>query len=602
MRKRNDYDDISITGGIELLDCESERGRDGSFGSLRASRGNKEVKARKKQFLIMFLSVLLVLQLMPSKALAATTVVPQDDIKNNNLTSYEKDYNPGDIIKTTTTTGATISMAYTYQDPDGNEIKRDSVYKENYVSSGDIDYTIKNLNELNPEYNNAGLEKWSLTVQTTNHYDSAYWFENVTMKATFKTFNINYNLNGGTNDTANKPTYTYAEDFTFKPATKAHADFKGWYTDAGFTNQITAITKSNVGDLTLYAKFEGFKHNISYELDGGTNDSSNPAEYEEGVGVASFKDATKEGYTFDGWYKDAGFSEKVTSISDSETSDVTLYAKFTEITAAKHTITYVLDGGTNDTSNPTEYTEGTGVASFKDAKKDGYTFDGWYRDAGFTEKVTSIAGTETADVTLYAKFTKGSNDNPDNPGEGDNPDKPDNPGENDKPSKPDKPSGNGDSGNNKNKTAGSGSEEDENAGGSPHEHVYEWQIVKEATETEDGLKAYCCRECGHTLLTEPLTAYEVFVRNAAAKIKNAAPGAEVELSTTRFLSINKFVTEALTGRKDVTLKIRFLDGGYRGNAMYLTIPAGTDLAAKADEHGYCGFLYLGSIFGLTPVQ
>lgn len=67
-------------------------------------------------------------------------------------------------------------------------------------------------------------------------------------------------------------------------------------------------------------------------------------------------------------------------------------------------ITYVLDGGINADNNPATYTEGTGVASFANAVKEGYTFDGWYLDAAFTTKVTSIGSDKTGNITLYAKF------------------------------------------------------------------------------------------------------------------------------------------------------------------------------------------------------
>ena len=139
-------------------------------------------------------------------------------------------------------------------------------------------------------------------------------------------------------------------------------------------------------------------------LDGGSNGEGNPDSYTEGTGVPSFSDASKTGYSFDGWFSDASFTNKVTSISPEQTGDVTLYAKFTFIPVVS-SITYVLDGGSNGEGNPDSFTEGTGVPSFSDASKSGYSFDGWFSDASFTNKVTSISPEQTGDVTLYAKFT-----------------------------------------------------------------------------------------------------------------------------------------------------------------------------------------------------
>lgn len=75
-------------------------------------------------------------------------------------------------------------------------------------------------------------------------------------------------------------------------------------------------------------------------------------------------------------------------------------------------ITYHLDGGTNASGNPTSYTYGIGVASFGDASKTDYTFEGWYSDAAFTTKITSISTTQSGAVDLYAKFTATGEQNP----------------------------------------------------------------------------------------------------------------------------------------------------------------------------------------------
>ncbi|MGN0151700.1 MAG: InlB B-repeat-containing protein, partial [Wujia sp.] len=214
----------------------------------------------------------------------------------------------------------------------------------------------------------------------------------------------NYVLDGGTNGAGNPAGYTYGTGVTsFADASKEGYTFDGWYSDADFTTKVTAISETQIGDITLYAKFTANTYNITYDTDGGTNGAGNPTSYTYGTGVTSFADASKEGYIFDGWYKESGFITKVTAISETQTGDITLYAKFTE---AEYSINYVLDGGTNGAGNPTSYTYGTGVTSFADASKEGYTFDGWYKESGFITKVTAISGTQTGDITLYAKFTE----------------------------------------------------------------------------------------------------------------------------------------------------------------------------------------------------
>ncbi len=68
-------------------------------------------------------------------------------------------------------------------------------------------------------------------------------------------------------------------------------------------------------------------------------------------------------------------------------------------------ITYVLDGGVNAPGNPDSYVPGVGVASFGDATRQDATFEGWYSDQEFTNRVVAIPADCTGDVILFAKFT-----------------------------------------------------------------------------------------------------------------------------------------------------------------------------------------------------
>jgi len=70
-----------------------------------------------------------------------------------------------------------------------------------------------------------------------------------------------------------------------------------------------------------------------------------------------------------------------------------------------YAITYELNGGTNG-DNPVSYTYGTGVASFANATRDGYLFDGWYDAAEDGNKITTVSSTATGDKTLYAHWSR----------------------------------------------------------------------------------------------------------------------------------------------------------------------------------------------------
>ena len=133
-------------------------------------------------------------------------------------------------------------------------------------------------------------------------------------------------------------------------------------------------------------------HNITYNLDGGTNNELNPSSYVEGEEVI-LKEATKEGYKFIGWYIG---ETKVTSISPEAKEDIELTAKWEKI-KEKYQITYILNGGTNNASNPSTYEEGEKVI-LKEATKEGYKFLGWYKDG---ELVTEV---KEGNVTVEARF------------------------------------------------------------------------------------------------------------------------------------------------------------------------------------------------------
>ncbi len=77
------------------------------------------------------------------------------------------------------------------------------------------------------------------------------------------------------------------------------------------------------------------KYTITYELNGGINNPDNPTEYTEGTEI-TLKPATKEGYTFIGWYLD---DKAVSKISEDLKKDITLEARFREPFSGKTPIT-----------------------------------------------------------------------------------------------------------------------------------------------------------------------------------------------------------------------------------------------------------------------
>lgn len=102
--------------------------------------------------------------------------------------------------------------------------------------------------------------------------------------------------------------------------------------------------------------------------------------------------------------KEALNSAEVTQeeIDDALEELVTAVEGLEEIT---YTITYKLKGGKNDSDNPESYRDGEEI-ELQDAKRKGYSFEGWYTDSKFKKKLTTIKENARKDYTLYAKWKK----------------------------------------------------------------------------------------------------------------------------------------------------------------------------------------------------
>ena len=195
-------------------------------------------------------------------------------------------------------------------------------------------------------------------------------------KSDNKNYKITYELDGGTNSKNNPSTYTKtSNDIVLANATKTGFDFLGWYKEESFENKIETITKGSKGNITLYAKYGIINYAITYELDGGTNSSSNPTTYTVESNI-TLSDPTKNGYDFLGWYTENTFENKVDKINKGSIGDLTLYAKFRK---GEYTITYTdtLDAINN---NPTTYNVDTETFTLINLEKEGYDFLGWTSD------------------------------------------------------------------------------------------------------------------------------------------------------------------------------------------------------------------------------
>lgn len=178
--------------------------------------------------------------------------------------------------------------------------------------------------------------------------------------------------------------------------------FAGWFFDNGtWRNELTADTYSEkplTGDVSVYAFYEKTEepvlpqeYTVFFDVDNGT-----PVAAVTTSRIEKQPQTTREGYMFEGWYTDKNFTEKVTFPYE-VTKAQTLYAKWEKNT---YTVHFETDGGTAVGDMIVSVIERS-----PSTEKKGYTFDGWYADENFTEKVT-FPYEVTRAQTLYAKWTQ----------------------------------------------------------------------------------------------------------------------------------------------------------------------------------------------------
>jgi uncharacterized repeat protein (TIGR02543 family) len=249
------------------------------------------------------------------------------------------------------------------------------------------------------------------TAPTRDGYDFGGWYTDETctdpsynfnkgVKADFtlhakwviqkRTVTFSDGVNDPTSETVDYDT-TVAEP---SAPTRDGYDFGGWYTDAECT-QAYDFAKPVTDDLTLHAKWS--RHNYVVTFDDGiasTVDATASVPYEDKLSEPTAP--TCVGYDFGGWYTDEGCAQAY-DFDTPVTADLTLYAKWV---IQQRTVSFS-DG--DPASETVDY--GGTVTKPDDPTRDGYVFGGWYTDTECTQAY-DFDTLVTADITLYAKWTK----------------------------------------------------------------------------------------------------------------------------------------------------------------------------------------------------
>ena len=323
---------------------------------------------------------------------------------------------------TVTTSGNVISGSGTQNDPyiikyngsltltlSGSQNHTDANSTIQYNTSGTWDTT-----KSRTISNITSATKTSVTVKMRCYNSTASLSGTESSKTIYyraeNLYTVTFNANGhGTAPTEQKISEgSKATEPTPAPQATGYT-FGGWYKEANCTNAFdfnTAIT----ADITLYAKWTANKYTVTLNNQSATTAGTFSVQATYGSAMPSATMPQKTGYNFGGYYTaiNGGGTKYYNANGSSaknwdKTAATTLYAKWTII---NYDITYNLDGGTNHANNPTSYTVESGEITLQNPTKTGYTFEGWYTEAEFTNKVTKIAAGSTGDKTFYAKWTE----------------------------------------------------------------------------------------------------------------------------------------------------------------------------------------------------
>lgn len=232
-------------------------------------------------------------------------------------------------------------------------------------------------------------------------------------------YKITYHLAGGSNNALNtKLSYT-ADDRAFKIEAPEREkwpvgfQFDGWYKENTYQNRISMVKKGSGGDLDLYAKWIPYTYTVSFDGNGAAAGSMENETFSYGILKAITKNKFKRtGYAFLGWavspdaiepeYKDGEAVSDLIARRNNVNGTLTLYAVWQN----QFNVTYDLNGGTLEPSCK-DYLESYiygKKANLPTPVREGYSFEGWYKESDFKTKVSSITGSMSGDLKLTAKW------------------------------------------------------------------------------------------------------------------------------------------------------------------------------------------------------
>ena len=212
-------------------------------------------------------------------------------------------------------------------------------YSVEYILNGGIN------NQLNPNEYTSG-DQYKLYEPFKDGYTFGGWYEDEEYKFKRtqidpensmdfklyalwipKVYNIFFQSAGGTLQQYQEQ-YNTRDGLSSLPVPKREGyEFLGWCSDKQLGTQVTSIEKGTKGDITLYAQWRAKEIQVEYNLDGGTNNPSNPSTYKIGQEPFKLLDPQRTNYKFFGWFDSNNYENRVYYL-DGVHSEINLYAKW----------------------------------------------------------------------------------------------------------------------------------------------------------------------------------------------------------------------------------------------------------------------------------
>ena len=247
------------------------------------------------------------------------------------------------------------------------------------------------------------FEKWCIDKELTIGFEFKQYETSGDLTLYAKWVPVVYSIKyyDGTQLNLDPSSYAIEDSITLPTIIKSGYEFAGWRENSDLSGDaIFTIVEGTIGNKVYYASWKESVYSITY-MDGKNKiENLSPVSYIT-TERTDLPTPSKEGYAFNGWYSDADFENKVSSIPIGSTEDKIFYAKFT---INQYTITFNSNGGSEVGAVKQDY--GTAIAKPADPTNTGYTFAGWFKDDGtFLQDWNFETDTIPVDGTiLYANW------------------------------------------------------------------------------------------------------------------------------------------------------------------------------------------------------